>query len=55
MIVDKCTAVHCGNDTDRAGGVTVYQCNFDGNVEDIVNFHTKPCVFTAPDTHSAYM
>ena len=19
------------------------------------NFHTKPCVFTAPDTHSAYM
>ena len=36
VMVDKCTAVHCGNDTDRAGGVTVYECNFDGNVEDIV-------------------
>ena len=36
VMVDKCTAVHCGHDTDRAGGVTVYECNFDGNVEDIV-------------------
>ena len=35
-MVDKCTAVHCGNITDRAGGVTVYECNFDANVEDIV-------------------
>ena len=32
-MVDKCTAVHCGNDTDRAGGVTVYECNFDGHVD----------------------
>ena len=32
-MVDKCTAVHCGNITDRAGGVTVYECNFDGNVD----------------------
>ena len=36
VMVDKCTAVHCGNDTDRAGGVTVYECSFDGNGEDIV-------------------
>ena len=35
-MVDNCTAVHCGNDTDRAGGVTVYECSFDGNGEDIV-------------------
>ena len=33
VMVDKCTAVHCGNITDRAGGVTVYECNFDGNVD----------------------
>ena len=33
VVVDKCTAVHCDNDTDRAGGVTIYECNFDGNVD----------------------
>ena len=37
MTVDKCTDVHCSNDTDRAGGVTIYERNFDGNVENIVN------------------
>ena len=31
---DNCEAIHCGNDTDRARGVTVYERN-DG--ENIVN------------------
>ena len=44
MMVDKCTAVHCGDDTDRTGGVTVYECNFDGNV-DIVKRDVYECNF----------